>query len=100
MGNGRGKEIDLHVIVLDEEGNGLYGPPERGEEMYPADALQGKGTVDGVPVRCISAEFQIRSHTGYEFSEADVKDVTALAHEFGLPIPHEYLRDSAKSDAE
>jgi lincosamide nucleotidyltransferase A/C/D/E len=33
MGNGNGKEIDFHVVVLDEEGNALYGPPERGEGM-------------------------------------------------------------------
>jgi lincosamide nucleotidyltransferase A/C/D/E len=62
MGNGKGKEIDLHVISLDENGNGLYGPPERGEGMYPADALEGKGTVEGVPVRCtrVSDQFSYR----------------------------------------
>jgi lincosamide nucleotidyltransferase A/C/D/E len=99
MGNGKGKEIDLHVIVFDEEGNGLYGPPECGEGMYPADALQGEGAVDGVPVRCISPEFQIRSHMGYEFNEADVKDAIAIAHKFGLHIPQKYLRGSTKEDA-
>ncbi len=98
MGNGDGKEVDFHVIVLDDEGNGLYGPPEAGEGMYPADALQGRGTVDGLPVRCISPEFQIRSHTGYEFDETNVKDVTALAHRFGLDIPQEYLSVSTKAD--
>ena len=98
MANGEGKEVDFHVIVLDDEGNGLYGPPEAGEGMYPADALQGRGTVDGLPVRCISPEFQIRSHTGYEFDETDVKDVTALAHRFGLDLPQEYLSVSTKAD--
>ncbi len=97
MRNGAGKEVDFHVIVPDEEGNGLYGPPEAGEGMYPADALQGKGTVDGLPVRCISPEFQIRSHTGYNFGEMDVKDVTALAHRFGLDIPQEYLSVCTKA---
>ena len=90
MGNGKDKEIDVHVIVFDEEGNGLYGPPECGDGTYPADALQGKGTVNGMSVRCISPEFQIRSHRGYEFNDADVKDVTALARKFGLGIPQEY----------
>jgi lincosamide nucleotidyltransferase A/C/D/E len=42
MGNGKGKEIDLHVISLDENGNGLYGPPERGEGMYPAEPSKGR----------------------------------------------------------
>ena len=57
MGNGDGKEVDFHAIVLDDEGNGLYGPPEAGEGMYPAEALQGRETVDGLPVRYISPEF-------------------------------------------
>lgn len=87
MGNGAGKEVDCHVIVLDDEGNGLYGPPEAAEGMYPADTLQGRGIVDGLPVRCISPEFQIRSHSGYELDDTDVKDVTALAHKFGLDLP-------------
>ncbi len=87
MGNGDGKEVDFHVIVLDDEGNGLYGPPEAAEGMYPADALQGRGTVDGLPVRCLSPEFQMRSHSGYELNDMDVKDVTALADKFGLNLP-------------
>ena len=99
MGNCDGKkEVDLHVIVLDDEGNGIYGPPEAGEGMYPADALHGKGTVDGLPVRCISPEFQIRSHTGYEFGETDIKDVAALADKFALDIPQEYLNGPTKAD--
>jgi lincosamide nucleotidyltransferase A/C/D/E len=92
MGDGKGKEIDLHVIVLDAEGNGLYGPPECGEGMYPADALGGKGTIDRIPVRCISAEFQIRSHTGYALSDKDIKDVTALAQKFGWRVSKGHLR--------
>jgi hypothetical protein len=50
-----------------------------------------------VPVRCISPEFQIRSHAGYEIGAADVRDVTALVHKFGLQIPEEYLSGSAKN---
>ena len=89
MGDGKGKEVDLHVIVLDSEGNGIYGPAEHGE-MYPAEVLQGRGTVGGLPVRCISPEFQICSHTGYEIDETDHRDVCALADRFVLNIPQEY----------
>ncbi len=32
------REIDVHVISLDENGNGIYGPPEN-VLMYPADSL-------------------------------------------------------------
>jgi lincosamide nucleotidyltransferase A/C/D/E len=99
MGNRNGKEIDFHVIALDEGGNGIYGPPESGEGMYPAAALQGRGTVGDLPVRCISPEFQISSRTGYKLAATDVQDVTALALKFGLPIPEQYLSDSTKTGA-
>ena len=97
MGNTNGKEIDFHVIVLDEEGNGLYGPPESGEGMYPAAALQSRGTIADVSVRCISPEFQISSHTGYRCAATDVHDVTALAEKFGLLMPEQYLSGSTKT---
>ncbi len=91
MGNDYGKEIDIHVIILDDDGNGLYGLPEAVEGTYPADALRGRGTIDGLPVRCLSPEFQIRSHSGYELNDKDVEDVTALADKFGLDLPQEFL---------
>jgi len=43
LGDDTGRQIDFHVIVLDEHGRGLYGPPENGK-YYPAEALTGKGT--------------------------------------------------------
>ncbi len=89
LGDGRGKEIDLHIVVLDLAGNGIYGPPENGE-MYPAEALQGKGAIGGIPVRCTSPEFQIHSHTGYDIGETDYKDVQALAKKFGIELPQDY----------
>ena len=47
MGDDKGREIDIHVIVLDERGNGIYGPPENGE-MYPAGSLTGTGSINGL----------------------------------------------------
>jgi len=29
LGDASGREIDVHVIVVDEKGDGLYGPAER-----------------------------------------------------------------------
>ena len=68
LGDRNGHEIDAHVIVLDEQGNGIYGPVENGE-IYPAAALTGIGKIDGQAVRCISAEWAIRFHSGYELTE-------------------------------
>ena len=82
-------EIDVHVIVLDGQGNGIYGPVENGE-MYPADALAGRGMIAGQTVRCISAEWTIKFHSGYELKETDYRDVSALCEKFGIQLPAEY----------
>jgi lincosamide nucleotidyltransferase A/C/D/E len=84
-----GHEIDVHVIVLDEQGNGIYGPLENGE-MYPADALAGTGIIAGHIVRCISPAWTIKFHSGYELKEKDYQDVSALCEKFGIPLPAEY----------
>jgi lincosamide nucleotidyltransferase A/C/D/E len=82
-------EIDVHVIVLDEQGNGIYGPFENGE-MYPAGALAGTGIIAGHIVRCISAVWTIKFHSGYELKQKDYQDVSALCEKFGIPLPVEY----------
>src|SRR5688572_27562427 len=40
LGDDRGHQIDFHVIVFDEEGNGVLGPRER-NSIYPAGSLTG-----------------------------------------------------------
>ena len=79
------------MIVLDEQGNGIYGPVENGE-MYPADALAGTGIVAGQIVRCISPVWTIKFHSGYELKEKDYQDVSALCEKFKIPLPVEYER--------
>ena len=79
------------MIVLDEHGNGIYGPAENGE-MYPADALAGIGIIGGQTVRCISSEWAIKFHSGYELIEKDYKDVSALCERFGIELPAHYER--------
>ena len=84
-------QADFHVIVLDERGRGIYGPPANGE-FYPAEALKGTGTVGERAVKCTTPEWLVRSHTGYELDETDWSDVSALSKRFGIPIPDEYAR--------
>ena len=91
MADTNGHEIDVHVIVLDSQGNGIYGPVENGE-MYPAEALSGTGIIAGQTVRCISPEWTIKFHTGYELKEKDYKDVSALCEKFVIPLPEEFER--------
>jgi lincosamide nucleotidyltransferase A/C/D/E len=86
LGNDAGHEVDLHIVDFDPSGDGIYGPPENGD-VVPAASLSGQGAIDGRAVRCISPEWQIRFHTGYEWDEDDRRDMTALAERFDLVLP-------------
>lgn len=91
LGDNAGHEVDVHAITFDDEGNGLYGPKEKGV-MYPAASLTGTGTVNGHAVKCISAEYLVKFHTGYELDENDYRDVSALCERFGIDYPHDLLQ--------
>jgi lincosamide nucleotidyltransferase A/C/D/E len=99
LGDGRGNLVDVHVIVFDVAGDGIYGRPEGGV-MYPAASLRGVGQINGLSVRCISAEYVVKFHTGYQLRERDYKDVPAICDRFDIKYPAEYahlkaLRDDA-----
>ena len=91
LGDENGREIDFHVIVIDDEGNGLYGPADKGE-MYPAASLTGIGSINGRQVRCISPEWTVKFHSGYELKEKDFRDVSALCRKFGIPLPEAFAK--------
>jgi lincosamide nucleotidyltransferase A/C/D/E len=91
LGDENDREIDVHVIVLDDKGNGSYGRQQNGE-MYPAESLAGSGTIDGQTVRCISPEWAVKFHAGYELKEKDYRDVSALCKKFGVNLPKAYER--------
>jgi lincosamide nucleotidyltransferase A/C/D/E len=83
-----GRTVDLHLIVLDQNGDGVYGD----EGVYPAKALAGVGVVDGTTVRCLSSEGQVEFHRGYQIRPQDRHDVRLLCDEFGIPLPREFRR--------
>lgn len=91
LGDNVGHKVDLHVIVLDESGNGIYGPPENGE-MYPASSLTGTGKIGKIAVKCISPNDMVKFHTQYEPDEDDYHDVKLLCDRFGIPLPDIYKR--------
>ena len=92
LGDNQGRQVDVHVVVFDENGNGLYGPQETGRRwtMFPADSLQGNGLIDGCHVKCTAPEYLVMWHTGYKLREKDYKDVSALCAHFGIEMPEEY----------
>ncbi len=91
LGDDAGRQVDFHVIVLDDHGRGIYGPPENGDH-YPTGALSGQGTVMDRTVDCIAPEWLVRFHTGYQVDATDWADVSALCERFGIPVPSDYAR--------
>lgn len=89
LGNACGHRVDVHVITLDAQGRGGYGPEQRGE-FYPAESLLGRGVVAGREVACISPECLVAFHTGYRVDRDDWSDVRALCEKFGIAIPQDY----------
>lgn len=84
LGDDKGHEIDVHVVVLDDEGNGTYGREEKQGVYYPAASLTGRGTIGGQAMKCISPEWAIKFHSGYELKPKDYQDVSALCEKFGI----------------
>jgi lincosamide nucleotidyltransferase A/C/D/E len=83
----RGREVDVHTVRFDGDGNALYGPNGL---MYPARSLDGIGTVRGIRVRCKTAEAQMADRAGFEWRAGDYHDVRLLHERLGIPLPRHY----------
>ena len=85
-------EIDVHVIVIDEHGNGIYGPPENGE-LYPAASLKGSGMITDCSVKCISAEYMVKFLAPWihKHPAKYLPAVSALCKKFRIDLPEEYV---------
>jgi lincosamide nucleotidyltransferase A/C/D/E len=81
-------EIDFHVFELKDDGSELYGPGEV-DWAISAEELNAQGSIGGKVVRCLSPEYQIRSHTGYQLKETDYADTQALSERFGIALLEE-----------
>lgn len=82
-----GRELDFHVVRFDEHGRGM--PAWNSDLVFPPEAFAGLGTVGSSRVRCLSAETQMRTHTGYVLKESDLHDLRLLHDRFGLDYPDE-----------
>ena len=58
--------------------------------MYPADSFNGDGSINGESVKCLTADFQVDSHTGYQLDENDYHDVLLLHEKFNVSLPAAY----------
>jgi lincosamide nucleotidyltransferase A/C/D/E len=93
MADDRGREIDIHAVEFDAEGNGNY-RMENGEVwIFPARGFAGRGRVKGVEVRCLSPEVAVACHAnGYVPKEKDFADMEHLERRFGVALPPQLRR--------
>jgi lincosamide nucleotidyltransferase A/C/D/E len=85
--DGSGREVDFHIVRLDEHGRWV--PAWETDLVFPPEAFAGLGTVGDTSVRCLSAEMQMRTHTGYVLKESDMHDLRLLHDRFGSDYPKE-----------
>jgi lincosamide nucleotidyltransferase A/C/D/E len=84
------RELDIHAVRFDEHGRGI--PAWNSDCVFPAEAFEGQGIIANTSVRCLSAETQMRSHTGYVLQEKGVHDLRLLHERFGIDYPDEQAR--------
>jgi lincosamide nucleotidyltransferase A/C/D/E len=81
LGDVSGRQVDVHVFEFAEDGRLRYGI------TYPKESLTGHAELNGLPVRCVAAEWMFRFKTAYPPAPKDVADVRALHEKFGFPVP-------------
>ncbi len=85
--DGLGRELDFHIVRFDVHGQWV--PAWASELVFPSGAFAGVGTTGGTRVRCLSAEMQMRTHTGYALKESDIHDLGLLHDRFDIDFPEE-----------
>jgi len=88
LANGSGLEVDIHAVVFDDFGNGVY-RMENGEDwVYPAEGFAGRGMIEGQSVRCLTPTTQVLCHAyGYTPTEKDFRDMELVQQRFGVELP-------------
>ena len=90
-----GLEVDVHAIVFDRDGNGVYRMGNGSDWIFPAAGFSGRGVVQGVSVRCLSPEVQVLCHAhGYVPTEKDLLDMELLQARFGVELPPHLRRNT------
>ena len=89
MGHQLHGRIDFHVIEL-TEGGAVYGPGEI-DRVITESELSAVGLIGGREVRCLSVDYQVRSHAGYTLQDTDFADMRALQEKFGVKLLAEQI---------
>lgn len=96
LSNEQGLEVDVHAVVFDNDGNGVYTMQSGEDWIYPAEGFSGRGTVEGRSVACLSATTQVLCHAhGYTRIDKDFRDMELLEESFGVELPPQLKRSPA-----
>jgi lincosamide nucleotidyltransferase A/C/D/E len=83
----RGREVDVHPVRFDDQGNGHLLSEDGGPFGHSAEAFAATGSVSGNRVACLSAEAQMSNHSwGYEPGDTDVQVMWLLHDRLGTPL--------------
>jgi lincosamide nucleotidyltransferase A/C/D/E len=87
----RGREVDVHPVRFDEQGNGHL-LSEDGEPFgHSPEAFAATGRISGYRVACLSADAQMSNHSwGYEPGDTDVHDMRLLHDRLETPFMGPY----------
>ena len=92
MGHQSHGRIDLHVIELTKDGGAIYGPGEI-DWVITESELNTVGYISGREVRCLSVDYQVRSHSGYTLQDTDFADLRALHEKYGIQLLPEQIKE-------
>ena len=97
LANGSGLEVDVHAVVFDDNGNGIYRMQNGEDWIYPAEGFNGRGIVAGMEVRCLSPAIQVLGHAyGYTPMQKDLRDMELLQERFGVELPPQLRPNKAE----
>jgi lincosamide nucleotidyltransferase A/C/D/E len=88
----QGRGIDFHTVTFDEEGGGIQQLHDGSSYRYPPEGFHGEGSVNDVPMPCLSVEVQVECHLGYQPSENDYHDMHILADHYRVTLPERFQR--------
>ena len=96
MGHPSHGMIDFHVVERTEDGGAIYGPGEI-DWIITESELSVVGVIGGRDVRCLSVDYQVRSHAGYTLTDTDFADMQALHDKFSVELLPEQTKDNSGS---
>jgi lincosamide nucleotidyltransferase A/C/D/E len=97
LADATGLDLDLHAVVFDASGNGVYRMANGQDWIYPAEGFTGRGRIGGQSVRCLTAAIQVLGHaTGYAPTAKDIEDMERLRARFGVALPPHLQRAPAE----